>query len=263
MSESRELRDQSECSASVRLHSFSIKSFPRICVGDLGIETSLRKSLNNGTMEFVFSETTIRHVRKGNLPGARLRLQSNPVSLGGKEGNLGATVSSVFDFGRMAFEDISVKLEKAFGDGTATTDKPNQSSLRMTATWSPNNNNAITIEEEFEIDSSDVVSAKYDFATDEAVFTYERFFLDTWSASASYNVRSDSTEFKATKTFRSDENHEQGVLSLVYCPRNEIATICYSQRPWSVHLAAGMGSVAVPMPAVQSLQMQYSHTFDI
>lgn len=263
MSESREGQEQSECSASVRLHSFSIKSFPRICVGDLGIETVLRKSFNNGTVEFVFSERTIRHVGKGSLPGARLRLQSIPSSLGREQGYLAATISSMFDFGRMGFENVSVKLEKAFGCTTATGDNTNQSSLRMVATWSPNNNNAITIHEEFEIDSSDVVSAKYDFATDEAVFSYKRFFLDSWSASASYNVRSDSTEFKATKNFSSDKNHEQGILSLGYCPRNEIATISYSQNPWTVDLAAGMGSMAVPIPAVQSLQMKYTHTFDI
>lgn len=249
----------SECQGSIRLHSFSVRAFPQICHGDIGIVTKFRKSFEKGSLEFSFSENTIRHCKDFDFPEATLKLSSASTDDSSvRDGVMKKDASVVFDFGSMSIREACLEVEKAFGG-------EGSSLLRVQASWSPTTN-AFALNEEFRVDSKNSISGSYDFSTDEAIFGYERTLSSSWSASAQYNVQSSCGEYKLDRSFKADEDTREGALSMVYIPKKDIARVSYDQEQW--HWSVGMNTGSwvagfLPIPSVDSMHVKYTHLFTL
>lgn len=241
----------SECQGGIRLHSFSARAFPQICQGDIEIVTKFRKSFDKGTLEFSFSENTIRHCKDFDFPEATLRLSSRIQRPSARDGSMKKDTSVVFDFGSMSIRQASLEVEKALGE------EEGSSLLRVQACWSPATN-AFELNEDFRIDSKNLVSGSYNFSTDEAVFGYERTLSNTWRLSAQYNVQSSCGEYSLSRSFEADRNTEQGLLSMVFCPKKDTARVSYDQGQW--HWSLGMKTGFLP---IDSMHLKYTHFFTL
>lgn len=250
----------SECQGSVRLHSFSLRAFPQICQGDIGIVTKFRKSFDKATLEFSFSEKTIRHCKDFAFPEATLRLSSASTREPSfKDGFMKKDASFVFDFGSMSIRQASLEVEKTLGR------EEGSSLLRVQASWSPATN-SFELNEDFQIDSKNVVSGSYNFSTDEAVFGYERTLSSSWSVSARYNVQSSCGEYSLGRIFKADESSQEGLLSMSYCPKKDTARALYDQGQWNWSLGMSTNSWSagfLPMPGIDSLHVKYTHSFTL
>lgn len=253
-------RDSSECQGSVRLHSFSARAFPQICRGDIGIETKFRKSYENGSLEFSFTENTIRRCKDFDFPEATLRFSTTSDNTSKRDGVMKKDASVVFDFGSMVIREASLKVQKALGG------EEGSSLLQVRASWSPGSN-SFKLHERFKIDSKNAISGSYDFRTDEAIFGYERTLSSSWKASASYNVQASYGEYTLDRTFdKADGGSREGVLSMVYCPEKENARISYDQGQWNTSFGLNTNSwVAgvLPIPCIDFINIKYVHLFTI
>ena len=253
-------KQSSECQGDVRLHSFSLRAFPQICQGDVGIVTKFRKSFDRGSFEFCFTEDTIRNCKDFDFPGATLRLSSTSRDETTDHGLMKKDASVVFDFGSMSIQEASVEIEKALGGG-----EEGQSLLQVQASWCPTSN-ALTLHEKLKIDQKNEISGSYNFSTDEAFFGYRRTFSGSWRASARYDVQSSCGEYTLDRIFKADDDGQEGILSMVHCPKKDIAKVLYDQGQWNLSVGMKTNSWVgglLPIPSLDSMHVKYTHLFII
>lgn len=239
------------------------------CRGSLGIETVMRKSFDNGTLSFAFTEETLQQCGRGRFTGAKLRLESKQIGSADGSRNLRRKASMSFDFGKMLIEDVSVEVEHVLGsgkeEGESADGKPvpvkddDRGVLKLKASWL-GKSSSIKLNEAFVIDRRNTLVASYNFGTEEAVFGYKYAYSDDWHVSLSYNVQTDSADYAMTRIFGAEGGHAKGTLTGVYSPRKEEATISYSQDPYQLKLKLKQSQL---MPSLASLDMKYVHTFEL
>ena len=114
------------------------------------------------------------------------------------------------------------------------------------------------------IDQKNEISGSYNFSTDEAFFGYRRTFSGSWRASARYNVQSSCGEYTLDRIFKADDDGQEGILSMMHCPKKDIAKVLYDQGQWNMSVGMKTNSWVgglLPIPSLDSMHVKYTHLF--
>ena len=144
-------------------------------------------------------------------------------------------------------------MAKRSATASVVLNKPiNGSNLQLKATYKQAGD-VFTLEEVWRLDASNALGGVYNFATEEATFSYTHT-RGPWSAGGKYNFQKDATTLEAAR------RAGKALLSASYALADDTATLTWAERPLRAQLKGQVGRSGVR--AVQAT-LTVTHEFEL